>query len=281
VDPIGPDESRPYAIQEFVQFCRRQDWEPVFYGVSYEMRRSYADSGLSLFKIGEDARLQAEEFTLKGSDFQNLRTLCNRAKKLEFTFRWYDPSEGSNRLLERQLAWISRRWLRMKKAREMSFDMGAFSLEDIHRNGAAVAFDPFGSPVAFATWRPFHGNQGRALDLMRYVPEARNIMDFVLTESILRFRSLGINEISLGMAPMANTETETSRWVAEDWVVNFLFNNLNRIYGYKPLFEFKKKYRPHWRGRYLAYRRGANLPMIGWALVRVHAPDGMLKFLLG
>ena len=64
-------------------------------------------------------------------------------------------------------------------------------------------------------------------------------------------------------------------------MVRFLFENLNRIYGYKSLFEFKRKYRPQWQGRYVAYRRGVNLPMIGLALVRVHAPEGILKFLIG
>jgi len=61
--------------------------------------------------------------------------------------------------------------------------------------------------------------------------------------------------------------------------VQFLFENLNRIYRYKSLFEFKRKYRPKWRGRYVAYRRGVQLPLIGLALVRVHAKEGLWKFL--
>ncbi len=105
-------------------------------------------------------------------------------------------------------------------------------------------------------------------------------MDFVLVESILHFRDLGINDISLGNAPLANAEKETARLQAEDKAVQFLFENLNRIYGYKSLFEFKRKYRPRWRGRYVAYHRGVHLPLVGLALVRVHAPGGIWKFLL-
>ena len=182
------------------------------------------------------------------------------------------------RTLEDQLAEISRQWLEGKKTREMTFDMGSYSLEDIREYGAAIAIDPSGQALAFATWRPFAQGTGQALDLMRSLPKGRNVMDFVLVGSILHFRSLGINDISLGTAPLANAEKDSPRLPAEGKAVQFLFENLNRIYGYKSLFEFKRKYRPTWQGRYVAYHRGVHLPLVGLALVRVHAPGGIWKF---
>ena len=161
----------------------------------------------------------------------------------------------------------------------MSFDMGSFSIDDIRRPGVAVALDRSGKPLAFATWRSFAQGQGRALDLMRALPEERNVMDFILIESILHFQSVGVNRVDLGLAPLANTEESPSRLVAEEKVVQFLFENLNHIYGYKSLFEFKRKYRPQWSSRYVAYRRGVHLPLVGLALLRVHSPAGIWNFL--
>jgi phosphatidylglycerol lysyltransferase len=278
-DPIGHPAIRPMAIVDFALFCRQQDWEPIFYAITEELIPYYEQAGLSLFKIGEGARLKAGSFHLKGHDFQNLRTLRNRAHRLGIQFRWYDAAQGIDEALEHQLSAISRHWLKMKKAREMSFDMGIFSIDDIRRHGAAVALDLTGNPLAFTTWRPFAQGEGRVLDLMRALPQARNIMDFILIESISHFNSNGVTLINLGLAPLANTEESPSRLVAEEKVVQFLFENLNHIYGYKSLFEFKRKYRPHWRGRYVAYRRGVHLPLVGLALVRVHAPAGIWKFL--
>jgi phosphatidylglycerol lysyltransferase len=280
-NPIGHPGVRTRAIGEFALFCRRHDWEPVFYAVTEEMVEDYRQAGFSLFKIGEGARLRASEFHLRGGDFQNLRTICNKARKLGLQFRWYDSNHGIDAVLEQQLASISQAWIGMKSAREMTFDMGVFSLEDIRDHGAAVVLDPTGAALAFATWRPFHHGTGRTLDLMRHLPEARNVMDFVLVESIFHLRACGVDEISLGLAPLANTEASPSQLVAEERVVQFLFENLNHIYGYKSLFEFKRKYRPAWRGHYVAYRRGVHLPLIGLALVRVHAPEGLLKFIIG
>jgi lysylphosphatidylglycerol synthetase-like protein (DUF2156 family) len=277
-DPIGPQKLRPMAIVDFALFCRRHDWEPVFYAVSEELIPYYKQAGLSLFKIGEGAALQADQFHLVGNDFQNLRTLRNGAHRRGIRFQWYDSTLGIDETLEHKINVISHRWLETKHAREMAFDMGSFSIEAIRRHGAAIAIDSSGEPLAFATWRPFAKGQGRALDLMRTLPHARNVMDFVLIESIFHFNSLGITRINLGMAPLANTEHSPSGLVAEEKVVQFLFENLNHIYGYKSLFEFKRKYRPHWRGRYVAYRRGVHLPLIGLAMVRVHAPEGIWKF---
>jgi len=279
-NPIGPADERPRASDEFALFCRSQDWEPVFYEVTEESVFHYEQAGFSVFKIGEEARLRADAFHLKGRDFQNLRTACNSARKRDIRFRWYDGARDIDETLERQLAEISREWLEGKKTREMTFDMGSFSVEDIRQYGAAVAIDSSGHALAFATWRPFARGTGQALDLMRSAPKGRNVMDFILVESILHFRGQGINEISLGNAPLANTEKELVRLQTEGKAVQFLFENLNRIYGYKSLFEFKRKYRPQWRGRYVAYRRGVHLPLVGLALVRVHAPGGIWKFLV-
>ena len=280
-NPIGHPGVRARAVGEFALFCRRHDWEPVFYGVTEEMVEDYRQAGFSLFKIGEGARLRAGEFHLRGGDFQNLRTICNRARKQGLRFRWYDGNESVDFALEQQLASVSQAWIEMKNAREMAFDMGVFSLEDIREHGAAVVHDPSGAALAFATWRPFRHGTGRALDLMRHLPQARNVMDFVLVESIFHLRTRGVDEISLGLAPLANTEAGPLPLMTEERVVQFLFENLNHIYGYKSLFEFKRKYRPTWHGHYVAYRRGVHLPLVGLALVRVHAAEGIWKFIVG
>ncbi|HUB67698.1 MAG TPA: phosphatidylglycerol lysyltransferase domain-containing protein [Candidatus Methylacidiphilales bacterium] len=280
-DPVCHPALQPQAIAEFVRFCRKQDWEPVFYEVNGNLLHAYEAAGLSIFKIGEEARLRAATFQLRGRSFQNLRTICNRARRLGVSFRWYTAADGIDEALERQLEAISHSWLEGKRTREMTFDMGSYSLEEIRRHGAGVALDVSGRALAFATWRPFARGKGRTLDLMRAGPQAGNIIDFVLVESIAHFRRTGIDDISLGMAPLANAKPSSLPLVAEEKLVQFLFRNLDHIYGYKSLFEFKRKYRPEWKERYVAYRRGVHLPLVGLALVRVHAPEGFWKFLLG
>ena len=279
--PIGPPEAHAAAVRDFTEFCRRQDWVPLFYQVAEDAMDTYRSLGFSSLKIGEDARIDTDQFDLKGGHFQNLRTLCNKARKQGLQFIWYDASLGIDLALEDQLAEISRSWLERKNGNEMSFDMGSFSREEIRRHAVGVAVDAEGRALSFATWRRFDRERGMVLDLMRATPEARNVLDFVLVESIKHCHEAGISDISLGNAPLANAQEGYSPASVEDKAVRFIYENLNHVYAYKPLFEFKRKYRPQWRARYLAYPAGESLPLIGLALVRVHTRQGRWKFLTG
>ena len=90
----------------------------------------------------------------------------------------------------------------------------------------------------------------------------------------------GIAEISLGNAPLANVDAiEGELESRRERAVQYLFENFDQIYGYKKLFRFKHKYAPNWQGRYLAYRPGVPLAMVGLAIAGVHLPKGFMGLL--
>jgi lysylphosphatidylglycerol synthetase-like protein (DUF2156 family) len=235
---------------------------------------------LKSFKVGEDARLSVTDFNLRGGKFQNLRTACNKARKEGKELRWYQPGDGPfDYGLEAQLKIISDEWLREKQGTEMAFDLGSFSLTQIRKRGVAAIFGADSRLEAFATWLPYKQGTGRSLDLMRSHSSAKGIMDFLIVESIDHFREHGVEEVSLGNAPLANVEENRQLYGREEKAVKFLFEKFNRYYGYKSLFEFKKKYQPIWQGRFLGFRPNANLLLVALALVRVHLPQGLLRIL--
>lgn len=280
VGPVGPSEEWLSATRDFVRFCAAQDWQPVFYFARSELRPIFSQCGLKSFKVGEDARLSVTDFNLKGGKFQNLRTACNKARKEGKVLRWYQPQDGPfDYGLEAQLRIISDEWLRAKQGTEMAFDLGSFNLEQIRKRGAATIFDADSKLEAFATWLPYKQGSGRSLDLMRSHSSAKGLMDFLIVESIDHFRELGVEEVSLGNAPLANVEQNRQLYGREEKAVKFLFEKFNRYYGYKSLFEFKKKYQPVWQGRFLGFLPNGNLLLIALALVRVHLPQGLIRIL--
>lgn len=277
-DPIGPVSHAPETIKAFMAFCRRQDWKALFYETSADTLPTYRELGFSTFKIAEDSRIDVASFSLKGGKFQNIRTAINGAKKNGLSFFWYDGKEIRHEL-ESQLHEVSNLWLSSKKGAEMTFDLGSFSIESIREHGAACVVDATGQALAFATWLPYAQGKGRVIDLMRSRPEANGLMYFLIAESIEQAKLDGVTEISLANAPLANVDSETRALQFEEKAVRYVFKNFNEIYGYKSLFDFKEKFRPEWRGRYVAYPGKASLPWVALAIAGVHAPQGLWKML--
>ncbi|WP_009963762.1 phosphatidylglycerol lysyltransferase domain-containing protein [Verrucomicrobium spinosum] len=277
-DPICPPEGRAAAVAEFRAFCRNQDWQPIFYCVHVSNRPLYEEEDFVTFKVGEDARLDVAEFKLEGGKFQNLRTARNKARKGGLTFQWYDGTPHTDHGLEAQLTLISQEWLAHKHGGEMTFDLGAFSIDSIRKHGVAIVRNPEGRIETFATWLPYHQGKGRCLDLMRGRAEARDVLDFLIVEAIDHFKAQGVQEVSLGNAPLANVNAGDGQALEcrKERAVQFLFDNFDKFYGYKSLFNFKKKYQPEWQGRYIAYPPGVGLAMAGLAIAGVHLPKGFM-----
>ncbi|MFZ4764974.1 MAG: phosphatidylglycerol lysyltransferase domain-containing protein [Roseimicrobium sp.] len=280
-DPICADASRPALIAQFIQFCAKQDWEPVFYCSHVEQRFQYEEKGLVTLKVGEDARLDVNEFKLVGGKFQNLRTARNKSQKNGLSFQWYDAQPHPDHGLEAQLQLLSESWLSGKHGGEMTFDLGSFSIATIREHGVAIVRNQENRMEAFATWWPYAQGKGRCLDVMRAREEVRDVMDFLIVEAIDHFKAQGVVEVSLGNAPLANIDVESDSHdpTRQERAVKFLFENFDRFYGYKSLFNFKKKYQPEWQGRYLAYHPRVTLAMVGLAIAGVHLPRGFTGLL--
>ena len=69
-DPVGPQEEAAELAWKFRQLCDRYGGWTVFYEVGTENLSVYLDLGLTLFKIGEEARVRLETFSLEGGRSQ-------------------------------------------------------------------------------------------------------------------------------------------------------------------------------------------------------------------
>lgn len=276
--PIGPPGSRSEAMGAFREFCVAQDWIPCFYCAHVADLESWETGGWRSLHVAEDARIRLVGFDLKGSAYQGLRTNLNHCRKAGWSFRWY-RGEPVDYGLEAQMKIVSDGWLRAKGGTEMGFDLGSFSTEAARRDGTGCVLDPEGRLLAFATWPAYAAGKGRGIDLMRSAEGSKGAMDFLILESIARFRAEGVAEVSLGNAPLARVSAEGEKASAGEKVLDYLFEHFNQIYGYKPLFEFKRKYHPDWQDRYILHLANAHLPPIAAALVRLHAPKGLLSML--
>jgi lysylphosphatidylglycerol synthetase-like protein (DUF2156 family)/membrane protein DedA with SNARE-associated domain len=276
-DPLAAEEDFESAVGEYLVHCRKNSWIPCIYEAAEEHLPEYHRLGLRSLKLAEEALIDLKEFSLAGNKRAGLRAMVNKMAKTAMIVQRYDPGGVRDPVIDEQLESISEEWLAEKRLPEMGFTLGRFSLESLQ--GIPVFIGTMdGAVKAFCTWLPYRNGQAVVLDLMRKRKDAiSGTMDFLLAHSLLQLKAAGIAEASLSNAPLANVGDLHG---ALDRGVSLLFENMNSLYGYKNLFQFKKKFYPRWEGRYLIYPAGTDLPRVAYALTGVHSSGGLLQLLL-
>jgi phosphatidylglycerol lysyltransferase len=263
-DPIGPPELGEELAWEFLEDCDGMAVSPVFYQVTPDRLPLYVDLGLTLSKLGEEARVPLESFSLEGPARADLRQAQRRASRDGATFEIVGRAAVPAILPE--LRAVSDAWLAAKNTAEKRFSMGFFDESYVSRFDVGVVRHQ-GAVVAFANlWRG--GSTELSVDLMRYNDAApKGVIDYMLIECIVWGRAQGFRWFNLGMAPLSGLEEHA---LAPTW------HKLGRIvqrygetfYNFEGLRKFKEKFNPVWRPRYLAAPDG--LAMAG-ALLDVTA----------
>lgn len=273
-DPLGPPEEITQAIEQFLAFCQKQDWRVVFWQVREQLSACYQAAGLHLLKIGEDAVLSPQTFTLAGKAMANVRTSARRAEKagIQVVFWRGSVQDAEQRT---QMEQISRTWLARKGGKEMGFSMGRFDALGEQESLFALAVDTTNQVHAFVTFVPIYGRHGWALDLMRRSEQAcPGVMECLLVQTIAHIRIQGAKMISLGLAPLNDNNASEQTLLGKGF--DALAQNTGHLGKQQALCAFKKKFQPCWESRYLAYSSTLTLPKVGLALYRVHQPDESL-----
>ena len=78
-DPVGPPAAYEPLVWAFIENCDGMAVSPVFYQVTPENLPLYIDLGLSLSKLGEEARVPLDTFSLEGAARADLRHAHRRA----------------------------------------------------------------------------------------------------------------------------------------------------------------------------------------------------------
>ena len=192
------------------------------------------------------------------------------------TVHRYDGRNHTDTSIGEQLEFISQEWLSEKHIGERGFTLGRFSLESL--KDVPVFFSSLDDKVqAFCSWLPFRGRTAVVLDLMRRrAQSAPGTMDQLIAESLLQLRAEGYVEASLANAPLQSMPESSGKL---ERGMALLFENINSVYGYKNLFQFKNKFAPHWEGRYLIYPRGADMLRVAHALTSVHSSGGLWQLI--
>ncbi len=258
-DPLGEEAAARALAWDFYERCDAGARWPVFYQVDEARLPLYVDMGLEMMKLGEEARVPLADFSLAGGARKNLRHTVNQAFVAGCSFEIVEPPLDDALLAE--MHEISDAWLASKQAAEKQFSLGSFQ-PDYLRDCPAALVRQGGSLVAFANvWRGAD-NEELSLDLMRYRPAAMDgTMEFLFSQLMLWGKERHFAWFNLGMAPMSGIEQQR---LAPLWshVAALAFRHGEHFYNFQGLRQYKEKFHPVWRSKYLASPGGLALPVI-------------------
>jgi phosphatidylglycerol lysyltransferase len=258
-DPVGDAGEREELVWRFRELADRAGAWSVFYQVSPESLPLYVDAGLALSKLGEEARVRLDAFALEGSSRASLRQAHRRARRDGLDFRIADVAEVP--ALLPALKQISDDWLRTKSVAEKGFSLGRFS-EPYLRNFPVALVEQSGRLVAFADLWESATHEELSVDLMRHTSVAPNsVMDYLFIELMLWGRSQRYRWFNLGMAPLSGLEAHR---LAPAWhkVGRLVYRYGENFYNFEGLRQYKEKFLPEWRPRYLAAPGGLAQPRV-------------------
>ena len=258
-DPIGEEDEWPELLWQFREMCDRYDGWSVFYEVGHEKLHLYLDLGLNLLKLGEEARVPLEAFSLEGSARKGLRYTHRKLEKEGCRFEVIPPKDIPPLLPE--LRSISDTWLEKKNTREKGFSLGFFD-ENYLKSFPAGVIRKEDKVIAFANIWLGAEREELSIDLMRYVPGAPDgVMEYLFIQLMLWGHREGYRWFSLGMAPLSGLEDHD---LAPLWhrLGTLIYRYGEHFYNLQGLRQYKEKFGPVWEPKYLAAPGGLALPRI-------------------
>lgn len=266
-DPVGPEEEIPEIIRSFKKKCGDNDWKLAFHQTLPDFLPVYAEAGFKKMKIGDDAIVSLDEFSLDGKKMKHLRHYLNQFDKAGTRAVYHEPPVPDE--IMAGIREVSDDWLRIPGRRERGFTMGVFSAKEVRQTPVFAAVHSDGRILAFMNIIRSYAPGETTIDLMRHRRDApEGIMDGLFIKLFQRQKEHGFKRFSLGMAPMSGFREGEDAGAEEKAIQNFL-QRLTFLFSYSGLLQYKAKFATSWEPRYAIYGNLLDLPRLAMALTKV------------
>jgi lysyl-tRNA synthetase class 2 len=275
-DPLGDHEAWPGAIEEYLEICKRNAWVPAAMGASELGATVWARYGLEVLEIGDEAVVDAADFTLDGRIMRGVRQAASRTKRAGYKVlvrRSEDLRPGE---LD-ELVLLAANWRGTETERGFSMALGRMG-----DPGSVIVTAEQGGRVRgvlqFVPW----GAHGLSLDVMRRDRTADNgVNELMISELLLYSREHGITQVSLNFAAFRSLMEQGQR-IGAGPVARIsakVLHFFSRWIQIESLYRFNAKFQPRWVPRYLVYPGVRELPRVGIATFEAEGLGGRSPWL--
>jgi lysyl-tRNA synthetase class 2 len=240
-------------------------------GCSERAAQAYARCGLDALELGDEAVVDAKEFSLEGRSMRGVRQTASRLTRKGY-------STQVSRLVDlppeqmQELARLADHW-RDGAERGFSMALGRFCDPRDHSITVVVCRDADGAAQGLLGFVPWGAN-GLSLDVMRRSRDADNgVVELMITALLKQSDELGVERVSLNFAVFRAVFERGSRLgagpVLRLWHRVLLM--ASKYWQIESLYRANAKYRPAWEPRFLCFVRVRDLLRIATAALAAEA----------
>lgn len=258
-DPIGDQDEAEELIWMFKEQSESRGLNPVFYQIKEDYLGYYLDHGFTLLKVGEQARVPLDSYSLEDVRYQELKNTRVKYENAGYSYKYIPREEVGHHLVE--LKQISDRWIDAQNMRERGYAHGVFKPDYLQRFPFSVVIKD-GEIVAFANIWTSADMYEISYDLLRKNPdEDREVIDFLLLNMMEYGHNQGYGWFDLGMAPLSGMykDEKSLRW---SQLADFIYKYGESLYNFKEVRRYREKFHPVWEPRYLAAPGGLSMPKV-------------------
>ncbi|MFF8555092.1 phosphatidylglycerol lysyltransferase domain-containing protein [Streptomyces sp. NPDC015501] len=277
-DPIGDVEAWPGAIERFMDEARAHSWTPAVMGCSETGGQVWTrETGLTALELGDEAVVDAADFSLSGRAMRNVRQMVKRIERAGYETRVRRARDIGDTELDR-IRHAAADWRGTDTERGFSMALGRIGdpadgdcvIATAHLPGSGTQDAPHGDLKAVLHFVPW-GRDGMSLELMRRDRSADPGMnELLIVASLQAAERLGVDRVSLNFAmfrsALARGERLGAGPVLRCWRGLLIF--LSRWFQIESLYKFNAKFQPRWEPRFVVFRTSRDLPRIGIAAMR-------------
>lgn len=281
-EPICSDKDMKNILLEFKSFCSDNSLSICFCQVSKKYMEILKNADFIVQEYGKEAIIHLDTYTISGSKTSKIRWANNKMEKLGIKVTEYKPLIERNQKIEAQISKVSNEWLTMKKSSELSFMLGTISLDQPFDRRYFIASNPEGEVLGLIVCFPYESQKGYFVDITRRSKEAPlGVMEKLTIDICKILKEDEVKEVSLGLAPLADIQSSDSIEGSTVYkLFKFMYRYMNSFYGFKALYDYKKKYNPSaWESKFIAFSAEASILSIGYAMIKAKHPQGLRRLL--
>ena len=264
--PVAANERDMISlVREFDQYCRENDLECTYYRCDQTTIAAFQSIGKNALIIGQKAIIDLESFTMEGSDKKSLRNAVKNVASKGFTKKIYTAPIADG-VLQRLKA-VSNDWIDSTGYEEMVFSQGIFDADELRQQTVIVLENKEGKIIAFSNVIPDYVKGEGTYDLIRKTKDAPGTtLDAMMVELINYFKAQGFRSLNIGLVPLSGAEEGKD---ITERAIKFAYQNVKQFSYYRSLRDYKRKFSPEWKNKYLIYDDAYALIRIPSALNKV------------